>query len=392
MKTPKLRRRVDGRYVTRLNGGDIYLGKDQAQAEIRYHQIISEWIQTGGQSVSVEPRESWYIAEVIERYLFDRKAFYGEDLANWDRGKSAMRYLNRGFGHYKVDQFGMGELRRLREIMCEPVARPYKDKKRPPRVYSICRTQINAMMREVTRFWKWAAEHEMASTEHYSRCKVLTPLQRGHCPAPETDPVKPVPLGDIEKVKGFVNRSVAALIDLQLLTGARPGELLHLTAEDLDRSGEVWKVRLAKHKTAHIGKQRCLYFGAKAQAVLKPLLLRRAPGEYLFSPKDHLDRVREMSEGHRREGQPESVRKTDRTIGLCYNKDSYRKAIARACEAAGVPHWHPHQLRHTAATEFRKQYGVEAARAALGHSHLNATEIYAEVDSAIAEKIAQEMG
>ena len=32
-----------------------------------------------------------------------------------------------------------------------------------------------------------------------------------------------------------------------------------------------------------------------------------------------------------------------------------------ACDAAGVPRWHPHRLRHSAATELRKEFGIEAA-------------------------------
>ena len=40
--------------------------------------------------------------------------------------------------------------------------------------------------------------------------------------------------------------------------------------------------------------------------------------------------------------------------------------------------WHPNQLRHTAATMIRRQYGAEAAQAILGHSELSTTEIYAE--------------
>ena len=38
----------------------------------------------------------------------------------------------------------------------------------------------------------------------------------------------------------------------------------------------------------------------------------------------------------------------------------------------------PHQLRHTRATELRKQFGLDVARAILGHTTPNTTEIYAE--------------
>ena len=42
--------------------------------------------------------------------------------------------------------------------------------------------------------------------------------------------------------------------------------------------------------------------------------------------------------------------------------------------------WHPHQLRHNAATELRKEFGIEAARIILGHHSTAVTEIYAEKD------------
>ncbi|MCD4824639.1 MAG: tyrosine-type recombinase/integrase [Phycisphaerae bacterium] len=43
-------------------------------------------------------------------------------------------------------------------------------------------------------------------------------------------------------------------------------------------------------------------------------------------------------------------------------------------------HWHPHQLRHNAATELRKEFGLEAARVILGHRSAAITEVYAEMD------------
>ena len=43
-------------------------------------------------------------------------------------------------------------------------------------------------------------------------------------------------------------------------------------------------------------------------------------------------------------------------------------------------HWHPHQLRHNAATELRKEFGLEAARIILGHRSTAITEVYAEKD------------
>jgi site-specific recombinase XerD len=42
--------------------------------------------------------------------------------------------------------------------------------------------------------------------------------------------------------------------------------------------------------------------------------------------------------------------------------------------------WHPHQLRHNAATNLRREHGVELARIILGHANVLATQIYAEAD------------
>jgi integrase len=59
---------------------------------------------------------------------------------------------------------------------------------------------------------------------------------------------------------------------------------------------------------------------------------------------------------------------------------AYRQAIARACEAAGVPVWTPHQLRHSAATRFRKTGGLDMAQRLLGHAHVSTTELYARIE------------
>ena len=60
--------------------------------------------------------------------------------------------------------------------------------------------------------------------------------------------------------------------------------------------------------------------------------------------------------------------------------NNYRGRIAHLCIKAGVPHWHPHQLRHNAATTFRKELGLETARLILGHSSVNMTDVSAEAD------------
>ena len=91
-----------------------------------------------------------------------------------------------------------------------------------------------------------------------------------------------------------------------------------------------------------------------------------------------------------------------------YDVASYRRSIARACARAFPPaeglegeklkawiadhRWHPHQLRHNAATRLRREYGLEAAQVILGHKTLSVTEIYAEKNVAKAREIMGAVG
>jgi integrase len=54
--------------------------------------------------------------------------------------------------------------------------------------------------------------------------------------------------------------------------------------------------------------------------------------------------------------------------------------------------WHPHQLRHSAATHFRREFGLEAARVLLGHKRIKQTEDYAEADRSRAVEAMAKIG
>ena len=92
------------------------------------------------------------------------------------------------------------------------------------------------------------------------------------------------------------------------------------------------------------------------------------------------------SQVHRRKPKPKKC------LGERYRVSSYALAIARGCKRAGIPHWHPHQLRHTKATEIRREAGLDAARAVLGHRSPKITEVYAELDTSKAAEIMERLG
>jgi integrase len=175
------------------------------------------------------------------------------------------------------------------------------------------------------------------------------------------------------------------MIDLQSLSGMRPGEVVSMRACDLDTSGATWVYVPSEHKTEHHGKARLIFLGPRAQEVLRPWL-RLDLTAPLFSPAEaEAHRRAERRARRKTPVQPSQVNRSKsepaRAPGPRYTVRSYRQAIVRACRKVGVPEWHPNQLRHNAATTLRREFGLDVARAVLGHSSPAVTEVYAEVDA-----------
>jgi integrase len=184
------------------------------------------------------------------------------------------------------------------------------------------------------------------------------------------------------------------MIELQRLTGMRPGEVVIIRTADVDVSGKVWVYTPSSHKTEHHGRKRRIYLGPQAQQALAPWL-REDAAAFIFSPADAAAGRRAQLRLRRKSRvQPSQVCRAKRAPakrpGDAYSVDSYRKAIAygvdranAASSGSGNPplrRWHPNQLRHSAATRLRREYGLDVTRAVLGHSSPAVTEGYAELD------------
>ena len=168
---------------------------------------------------------------------------------------------------------------------------------------------------------------------------------------------------------------------------------------DIDRSDEIWTYQPGQHKTAHLDHERIIDLGPRAQAVLAPFLLGRAPDSFCFSPKEAMGEILRARHAARRTppsygNRPGTNRKASPgwRPGDRYDVASYRRGIGRACDDLGIPRWSPNQIRHLAATELRKRYGIEATRVMLGHRDAGVTLMYAEADRELARKIATEVG
>jgi integrase len=163
------------------------------------------------------------------------------------------------------------------------------------------------------------------------------------------------------------------------------------------------------HKTEHLDRDRVIYIGPTAQCILRPYLLRPAD-KPCFSPRESARQAREKLDENRPPRKtiryPSEIRRVEnekraagrranrRGLRQQYSTESYAQAIERACKLAfgeTGTRWSPNQLRHTAATKFRKLFGLEAAQVLLGHSRADVTQIYAERDAALARSVAKQV-
>ena len=74
------------------------------------------------------------------------------------------------------------------------------------------------------------------------------------------------------------------------------------------------------------------------------------------------------------------------------NAEATKAAEAKGIEPREIPAWHPNQLRHNAATRLRREFGLDVARAVLGHASPVVTEVYAELDGAKAAEAMERVG
>ena len=215
------------------------------------------------------------------------------------------------------------------------------------------RKTINQRISKIRRMFKWAAGEELIPANTWHSLQAVEPLKYGRSAAKEHDDVKPAPQAHIDKVRREVSAPVRAMIELQLLAGMRCGEVRIMRGCDLDMTGQTWQYRPEHRKTEHHGKDRCIVLGPQAIEIVRPLL-KHDLSACLFRSSHHA------------------------ATTPCYTRDSYYRAIASACQRAGVPRWIPGQLRHNVATRIRKAYGIQAAQVLLGHSKLETTQTYAK--------------
>ena len=142
------------------------------------------------------------------------------------------------YGGVQVSDFGPLALKACRERMVQR---------------GLARRHVNQRVNRIRRCFRWGVENELVAPTVLEGLRSVTALKKGRTPAPETLPVQPVPREHVEAVLPHVAKQVACMIQLQLLTGMRPGEVVQMRPGDIDRSGDVWVYRPIHNKTDYRG-------------------------------------------------------------------------------------------------------------------------------------------
>jgi integrase len=396
--------RASGQAVVTLSGRDTYCGPyGSVESAERYRAAVSEWVARGRRAPEAAALPL-SVNELVLGYLEWADGYYRDPAGGANQRelwhvKRALRPLKENFGRTAARDFGPCKLEVIREGLIAA---------------GLCRGVVNKYTNRIRHAFKWGTARELVPSAVWHALSAFENLKRGRSDAPEPEPIRAVPDGMVDAIKPHVGRQVWGLIELQRYTGCRPGEAVLLRAVDLDTSGPVWLYRPAHHKTAYRGKDRVIALGPRAQAVVREFL-KPDVGAYLFSPADadrehrdalHARRKTPLSCGNR----PGTHRKArpEKSPGERYTSSSYRRAISVACyKAFPVPadltgadakqwrrdhEWHPNQLRHSFATHVRRDFGLDAAQVALGHSSADVTQIYAEKNLALAAQVALKIG
>ncbi len=374
-----------------IGGKQHYLGRyGSPESVAEYNRLIQEWLSQEAQSAPVpgpaeaNPTVSELILAFWTRFATQHyRRADGSPTGELQNYRDSLRPLRKLYGHTTARDFGPLALKAVRQSMIDS---------------GLARSTINQRIGRIVRMFKWAVENEMLPPAVHQALAAVRGLQKNRTAARETAPVRPAVEADVQAIRPHVARQVWAMIELQLLTGMRPGEVCKLRTGDLETSGTVWVYQPAGHKTEHHGFERWIYLGPQAQAVLKPWL-RADPETYVFSPREAVEERREQQRRQREAG-GQGRRKTrsgaprapGRPPGACYTPRTYYHAVQYGCDRAGVPAWHPNQLRHNAATRLRREFGIEVARVILGHGRLETTEIYAEADRDRAMEVMRQVG
>jgi len=360
-----------GQAICSLQGKMFYLGRYKSkESRARYNELIAEYLANDCKLPPTRSRNGITVEELALRFLEWAEEYYldkdGKPTANVDQCQRAIAPLVRHYGKNTVSEFGSLSLKFVRDGLIAE---------------GLVRSTINARINVIRQAFRWGVENELVLPDVSHALDAVAKLKKGRTVAKDNDKVPPVPHSLVEATLPYLPKVVADMVQVQRFIGGRPQDVCNMKAGDIERTGDVWAYRPYTHKTQHLNKERSLAVGPRAQEILLPYIVRKTDDEFIFSPADSVKLFRATQRENRKTKIPPSQQdrrkvQPKRKPREQYDHYSYRQAIHRACDRAGIERWSPNQLRHTAGTETTAQFSLEAAKEFLGHASVKTTEQY----------------
>jgi len=371
------------------NGKRIYHGVwGSPEAEKSYKRFLAALIEKPTLLVQVG-REAGALALVSElaiAFLDDHESSMGK--ADYLNCKYAVGYLVEMYGEIAVNEFSPKKLKAVRSLMVK--------------TGKLCRNTVNNYIGKIRRIFVWGVGEEVVQSTVSDALKAVKDLRKGEVGTFDHPEREAVPEYVIRLTLPFMPPTVAAMVQVQWLTGMRPSEVFNMRVGDIDRSRSngLWYYS-PKHKTGeHIG-EKPIPLGLPEQRLIAPYLIGKKPEAAVFSPRTATKERAIEARANRKSKRTPSQRERDAKraeekaskVGEFYDKGSYRNAVKYAIEKGNrhgieIPHWSPYLLRNSAATHIELEHDLDAAQAQLGHTTADMTKRYSKAQLRQREKLA----
>jgi integrase len=412
-----------GKLRTKRFGKETDVTSKAARALYR-NWIDREWQAKGFVQNPEGHSANYSCTRLAAKYLrYAHRTFrkHGRLTSHFTCVRYAMRNLRDFCGGDVAEAMDSPQLAALRDWMIEGRRKDPRDKTRTVTYLRSMKT-VNDYLLIIKQAFEKAREWGHVPRNVVLDLQTVKPLIRGRSKARDSKEVRPIAADVVAATVPHCSSVVAAMIQVTMFTGARPGEICIMRPCDIEIcSDDCWIYSPDEYKTeltdAGKGRRRRIALGPKAIQAVRPFLeAATSTRGYLFSPaasRAEQDRAKVVEREARRNPDakplyPSQVKRIQEKKRLepqraprdHYSEESFRRAIHYACSKAGIDHWNPNQLRHTHGTAVRrvfglvgiKDQGLTAARDALGHSNTRTTEGYAEESIERAMEIARRVG
>jgi integrase len=449
---PKYRKhKASGQAIVTLSGRDHYLGPWRTKASlVEYDRLIAEWLARGRQA---EPdRAGLTVVELIARYWRHATAYYrkhGRPTGERNNIRDALRPLKKLYGATLAEEFGPMRLKVVRSKMIEVGLCRTVINARVARIKRLYKWGVENELVSAEICNAILQVKGLAKGRHDvpERAKVK-PVDQDVIEA--TLPHLPPVVTDMVRLQQLLACRPTEICILRPCDVDRSGDVWlyrpeehKMEHEDRDRAILIgpraqaillpYLLRDARaycFSPTESEAQRKAAMRARRKTKVQPSQLDRSKSNPSKKPRNRYDHASYRTAVHRgcdkafgeangpvswdeltilaarrklnrrdmiRQGTRNRWKRAGSQAGLFGKQELAVETIAALKDGewyfkAAIPRWSPNQLRHSAGTELRKRYGLEAAQVVLGHSKADVTQIYAERDLDKAAAIVREVG